>query len=45
MRNRFSININEMDSELSLVTKEELIELASDENPRIRFYEITSGKP
>jgi len=44
IRNPFFININEMDSKLSLVIKEELIELSSDDNLRIWFNEITCDK-
>ncbi|CAI6350260.1 unnamed protein product [Macrosiphum euphorbiae] len=44
IRNPFSININEMNSELSLVMNEELIELSADENLRIKFNETTSDK-
>lgn len=44
IRNPFSININEIDFELSLVIKEELIELSSDENLRLKFNEMTSDK-
>jgi len=36
--------MNEMDSELSVVMKEELIELSSDKNLRIKFNEMTSDK-
>lgn len=44
IRNSFSININEMNSELSLVMNQELIELYADENLRIKFNETTSDK-
>lgn len=41
--NSFSININKIDSELSLIMKEELIEL-SDENLCIKCNEILHNK-
>lgn len=44
IRNPFSINLNEMDSELSLNIKEKLIELSTNENLRIIFKENSIDK-